>query len=74
MLDFFFKHCKLLYLLTIMNIITTKWITCQYFSFFTSTCLPNDQNFRLVQIQSICRRQNKCDSKIEICAGKGRKH
>ena len=32
------------------------------------------QNFRLVQIQSICRRQNKWDEKTEICFGKGRKH
>ena len=29
------------------------------------------QNSRLVQIQSPCRRQNKCDSKFEICFGKG---
>ena len=28
--------------------------------------------FRLVQIQSTCRQQNKCDCKIEICFGKGR--
>ena len=32
------------------------------------------QNIRLVQIQSICRQQNKCDVNIEICFGKGRKH
>ena len=32
------------------------------------------QNFRPVQIQSIRRQQNKCDQKIEICLGKGRKH
>ena len=25
------------------------------------------QNFRFVQIESFCRRQNKCDLKIEIC-------
>ena len=36
--------------------------------------LPNNKFFRLVQIQSICRRQNKCDSKTQICSGKGRKH
>ena len=35
--------------------------------------LPHN-NFRLVQIESICRRQNRCDSKIEISFGKGRKH
>ena len=29
---------------------------------------------RLVQIQRICRRQNKCNPKIDICFGKGRKH
>ena len=28
------------------------------------------QNFRPVQVDGICRRQNKCDSKIEICFGK----
>ena len=32
------------------------------------------QNFRLVQIEGICSRQNKCDWKIEILFGKGRKH
>ena len=32
------------------------------------------QNFRPVQIKRICRRQNKCDSKIEIYCIKGRKH
>ena len=28
------------------------------------------QNIRLVQIQSICRRQNNSDSVIEICVGR----
>ena len=32
------------------------------------------QNFRSVQIESICRRQNKRDWKIEICFRKGGKH
>ena len=32
------------------------------------------QNFRLVQIESISRRHHKCDSKIEICFGRDRKH
>ena len=32
------------------------------------------QNFRLVQSQSICRRQNNSRSKVEICVGKSRKH
>ena len=32
------------------------------------------QNFTLVHIQSICRRQNICDSKIKIYIGKNRKH
>ena len=35
--------------------------------------LPKRQNFTLVQIVSICRRQNKCDSKIEICHRQGEK-
>ena len=30
--------------------------------------------FKLVQIESICRRQYKCDRKIEISFEKGRKH
>ena len=25
------------------------------------------QNFRLVQIESFCRRQNRCDSKVKVC-------
>ena len=32
------------------------------------------QNFRLAQIEKICRRQHKCHSNIWICFGKGRKH
>ena len=32
------------------------------------------QNFRLVQIESVSRRQIKHNSKLEICFGKGRKH
>ena len=32
------------------------------------------QNFKLVQIESICRRQNKCNPNIEICFENGRKH
>ena len=31
------------------------------------------QNFGLTQIESICRRQNKCDSTTEICFGRDRK-
>ena len=31
-------------------------------------------NFGLAQIQSICRQQNKCNPKNEICFGNGRKH
>ena len=31
-------------------------------------------NFRQVQIQSICRRQNNLDSKVKIRVGKSRKH
>ena len=30
--------------------------------------------FKPVLIESICRRQIKCESKNEICFGKGRKH
>ena len=32
------------------------------------------QNFRLVRIKSICRRQNKCNLKTEILLGMVRKH
>ena len=28
----------------------------------------------MVHIESICRGQNKCNRKIEICVGNGRKH
>ena len=41
----------------------------QAFKFFTKR-----QNSGLVQIESICRRQHKCDSKTEICSGKGKKN
>ena len=40
-----------------------------YNSFFTK-----QQNFTPVQILSICRRQNKCDQRIENCSGKGKKN
>ena len=32
------------------------------------------QNVRHLQTQSIYRQQNKCDWKVKICSGKGRKH
>ena len=32
------------------------------------------QNFRPVQIERLCRRQNKRDSKIEFCHGMGKKY
>ena len=32
------------------------------------------QNLSLVQIKSIWKQQNKCEQKLEICSGKGRKH
>ena len=31
-------------------------------------------NLRLVQIESFCRQQNRCNPKIEICFEKGRKY
>ena len=40
----------------------------------TSEFEPNDKFFRLVQIESICRRQTRCNLKIEILLGMGRKH
>ena len=36
--------------------------------------LPKDKNLGLVEIESICKRENKCDKKLEICLGNGRKH
>ena len=52
-----------------------KWRKCWLQAFFPFISnFTKQQNFRLVQIQSICRRQNKSDSKIEICVGKSRKH
>ena len=38
------------------------------------TDFTKQQNIRPVQIEGICRRQNKCDSIIEICLRNGRKH
>ena len=32
------------------------------------------QKFRMIQIERICRRQNKCDSKTGNCFGNGKKH
>ena len=32
------------------------------------------QNYRLVQIQNICRRQINHNSKVEMCAWKGKTH
>ena len=39
----------------------------------TSDWLTKRQNFRLIEIQGICRRQNKCYLKTEILVGIGRK-
>ena len=36
--------------------------------------LTKCQKFRLVQIQSFSRLQNKCDLQLEICFWKDRKH
>ena len=46
---------------------------------YTGSCsllfnsLPNDKIFGFVQIEGICRQQNKCDLKIGNYLGKGRK-
>ena len=40
-----------------------------FFQLFTTR-----QNFKLVQIESICRRQNKCNLKTEILSAMVRKH
>ena len=39
-----------------------------------SYLVTKQQNLRLVQIQSICRQQNKCYKKMEIWSGMGGKH
>ena len=49
------------------------------FSFLVTTCstyqpFTKRWNLRLLEIESICRQQNKCHCKIKICFGKGRKH
>ena len=59
-------------------ILTTRsfWYTATqhaYYSIYLLT-LYQTSNFRLVQIESICRRQNKCNLKTEILFVKGRKH
>ena len=48
--------------------IRVKRTVCCFNSIFTKR-----QNFGLDQIGGICRRQNKCESKMEIWYGKGRK-
>ena len=40
---------------------------------FFRNSLPNDINLRLDQIETICRRQDKCDSEVEVCFGEDRK-
>ena len=35
--------------------------------------LPNEKKFKLVQIQSICRKQNNSGTITEICVGKSTK-
>ena len=49
-----------------MNDLITKQYSTELFT--------KRQNFRPDQIQSICRRQNSSDSKIEIYVGKSRKY
>ena len=39
-----------------------------------SQLFPKRQNFRLFQILTICKPQNKCKPDDENCFGKGRKH
>ena len=35
--------------------------------------LPNDKLSDLLQIESLCRRQYKCDSKVDVCCRMSRK-
>ena len=42
--------------------------------FSTLLTLYQTPNFRLVQTESICRQQIKCNYNLKICFGKGRKH
>ena len=53
-------------------------VVFQLFTFSSSVTnrrlFTKQQNFKPVQIQSSCIRQNDSDSKIEICVGKNRKH
>ena len=41
-----------------------------YFFFKLLSGFTKRQNFRAVQIQSICRLQNKCDQKMKFVLGK----
>ena len=40
----------------------------------TKKMCTKQRNAGLVEIESISRRQNKCDRKIKISCGKGKKH
>ena len=48
----------------------SKGLYCRHVK--TRVCLGKGLTKRLVQIQSICRQQNTCDSNIEICVGQDR--
>ena len=53
-----------------LKIKSVKWKTFPYIKL----TLYQTTKFGPVQIEGICRRQNKCDSKVEICFVKSEKH
>ena len=56
-----------------MLLLILQYLQQNYFSGFFNL-LPQQEIFRLIQIDSICRRIHKYGWKIKISFGKGRKH
>ena len=67
-LDRLFSKKKWRYIVTVRLSSVPSCKNIDIFLLFTK-----QQNCELVEIESICR-QIECDSKTEICFGKGRKH
>ena len=47
---------------------------CKFHSKIYLTLLPNDKILDPSKLKGFTNDKKKCDSKIEICLGKGRKH
>ena len=50
-------------------------LLCYVFhAFYLLNFLPNDKSFNLSKLKAFADDEEKCDSKTEICFGRGRKH